>query len=207
MGPLRTLIALTAGSMVVAACHHRAPESESSPTYTPDAAARSDTTMSTSQSMSSRNETAMRSSSDTSASGMRDGSARSSRSSGMNRGSSRGAGEERRELALATRTLTRARYALEHASHEFGGHRTDALRAVDGALAEVRLASGQEARPQTPRTEPLEAKEIRRAVSDLERARRDMETAKHNFGGRRTETLKAVDKALSELRLAAENEK
>lgn len=114
---------------------------------------------------------------------------------------------ERAEVYSAIRSLDRAKYALEHASHEYGGHRTNALKAVDGALTELHTASGQEARPQTARVERVEDKEIHKAVVDLERARRDMETAKHNFGGRKTETLKAVDAALAELRLAAENEK
>jgi len=37
--------------------------------------------------------------------------------------------EERREVHAAIRTLERARMSLEHASHDFGGHRTTALHA------------------------------------------------------------------------------
>jgi hypothetical protein len=131
------------------------------------------------------------------------GSSRRSSSSS----SSTGSAAERREVHDAIHTLERAKMALEHASHDFGGHRTSALRSVDGALHELNLAAGQERRVQTPREERLEDREIHRAVLDLERARRDMETAKHDFGGRRTETLRAVDESLRELRLAAEAEK
>lgn len=114
---------------------------------------------------------------------------------------------ERREVHAAIHTLERAKLALQHASHEFGGHRTGALRAVDDALNELHRAAGQEGAKQTPREERLEDREIHRAIVDLERARRDMESAKHDFGGRRTETLRAVDASLRELRLAAEAEK
>lgn len=114
---------------------------------------------------------------------------------------------ERREVHAAIHTLERAKMALERANHDFGGHRTAALRSVDGALHELHLAAGQEVRAQTPREERLEDREIHRAIVDLERARRDMETAKHDFGGRRAETLRAVDESLRELRLAAEAEK
>ena len=124
-----------------------------------------------------------------------------------NTGAREGTTGERSEIFRAIHTLDRARYALEHASHEYGGHRTGALKAVDGALSELHAAAAQESRPQTARIERVEAKEIRRAVTDLEHARRDMETAKHNFGGRKTQTLRAVDAALAELRVAAENEK
>ena len=123
------------------------------------------------------------------------------------RGGMGGASAERRELRSAIRSLNQAKYALEHASHDFGGHRTGALKAVEGALHELHLASGQEARPQTAREEKLEGMEVHRAVTDLERARRDMETAKHDFGGRKAETLRAVDEALHELKVAAEHEK
>ena len=114
---------------------------------------------------------------------------------------------ERREVHEAIHTLNRAKYALEHASHEFGGHRTSALKAVEGALHELHLASGQEMRRQTPREMRLEDHEIHRAVVDLERARRDMETAKHDFGGRRAETIRAVDETLRELRAAEAGDK
>jgi len=78
---------------------------------------------------------------------------------------------------------------------------------VDGALVELRRASGQEKSAQTARVEKVEAHEIQLAVVDLERARRDMDGAKHDFGGRKAETLKAIDETLRELRLAAEAEK
>jgi len=43
-------------------------------------------------------------------------------------------------LGEAERALRHAREALEHAEHDFGGHRTKAIQYIDGALAEVRVA-------------------------------------------------------------------
>jgi hypothetical protein len=36
--------------------------------------------------------------------------------------------------------LVEARKELQTASHDFGGHRVDAIRAIDGALKQLRLA-------------------------------------------------------------------
>lgn len=130
----------------------------------------------------------------------------SSSASGMHANHNEGS-TEKREVHEAIHTLNRAQYVLEHASHEFGGHRAGALKAVDGALHELHKAAGQEMRRQTPHEMKLEDREIHRAVVDLERARRDMETAKHDFGGRRAETITAVDEALRELRAAEASEK
>ena len=44
------------------------------------------------------------------------------------------------EIRAAIRSLERAKAALEHASHDFGGHRADALRSVDESIKQLRLA-------------------------------------------------------------------
>jgi len=46
-------------------------------------------------------------------------------------------------LREAERALHHARESLEHAEHDFGGHRTRALQYVDGALVEIRQAFQQ----------------------------------------------------------------
>lgn len=194
----------------LAACHHR------NSTDSGDVMSRGDmnngsTSASTSNGSSDMSTSSSSTYQDTTShmsSGSTSMSSGSSMSGGMNGqgGMSRARGE-RGEIMTAMHSLARAKYALEHASHEYGGHRTGALKAVDGALVELHMASGQEGRPQTPRIERVEAQEIHKAIQDVERARRDMESAKHNFGGRKTETLKAVDAALSELKMAAEHEK
>ena len=44
------------------------------------------------------------------------------------------------EIRAAIRSLERAKYALEHASHDFGGHRADALKSLDESIKQLKLA-------------------------------------------------------------------
>ncbi|MDQ6634288.1 MAG: hypothetical protein M3Z10_05955 [Gemmatimonadota bacterium] len=44
------------------------------------------------------------------------------------------------QIRAAIRSLERAKADLEHAAHDFGGHRADAVKAVDEAIRQLRLA-------------------------------------------------------------------
>jgi hypothetical protein len=48
--------------------------------------------------------------------------------------------ERHPEIRKAITALERARYDLQHAAHDFGGHRADALAATDKAIEQLRLA-------------------------------------------------------------------
>lgn len=48
--------------------------------------------------------------------------------------------ERHPEIRKAITALEQARYALQHADHDFGGHRADALAATDKAIVQLRLA-------------------------------------------------------------------
>lgn len=48
--------------------------------------------------------------------------------------------ERHPEIRKAITSLERAKYALQHASHDFGGHRADALAATDKAIEQLKLA-------------------------------------------------------------------
>jgi len=41
------------------------------------------------------------------------------------------------EIQAAIRSLERAKDHLQHAAHDFGGHRVDAIKAIDAALAQL----------------------------------------------------------------------
>jgi hypothetical protein len=43
------------------------------------------------------------------------------------------------EIMAAIHSLQAARDHLEHASHDFNGHRVDAIAAIDGALKQLRI--------------------------------------------------------------------
>ncbi|GJG89462.1 hypothetical protein tb265_46430 [Gemmatimonadetes bacterium T265] len=49
-------------------------------------------------------------------------------------------GERHPEIRKAIRALERARTALQDASHDYGGHRADALAAADTAIRQLKLA-------------------------------------------------------------------
>jgi F0F1-type ATP synthase epsilon subunit len=49
--------------------------------------------------------------------------------------------------------------------------------------------------------------EIRAAIRALERAKRRLEAANHDFGGHRVEALAAVNKAIEQLRVALQYDK
>ena len=44
------------------------------------------------------------------------------------------------EINAAIRSLERAKLHLQRAAHDFGGHRVEAIRAIDGALVQLKLA-------------------------------------------------------------------
>jgi len=48
---------------------------------------------------------------------------------------------------------------------------------------------------------------IRAAISELREARRELETAAHDFGGHRKEALEAVDNAIKQLQQALQYDK
>lgn len=52
----------------------------------------------------------------------------------------KGKGEAHPQIRAAIRALERAKTDLEHASHDFGGHRADALRSVDESIKQLNLA-------------------------------------------------------------------
>jgi hypothetical protein len=44
------------------------------------------------------------------------------------------------EIRAAIRSLERAKDHLQHAAHDFGGHRVDAIAAIDAALRQLHIA-------------------------------------------------------------------
>jgi hypothetical protein len=49
--------------------------------------------------------------------------------------------------------------------------------------------------------------EIRKAIAALERAKRDLQHASHDFGGHRADALAACDRAIEQLKLALQYDK
>ena len=47
--------------------------------------------------------------------------------------------EKHPEIHEAMESLRNAKYHLEHAAHDFGGHRVDAIRAIDDAMHQLQI--------------------------------------------------------------------
>ena len=62
------------------------------------------------------------------------------RASGGERVAPVGVAEPHPQINAAIRALVRAREHLQRAAHDFGGHRVEAIAAIDGALTQLRLA-------------------------------------------------------------------
>jgi uncharacterized membrane protein len=69
----------------------------------------------------------------------------------------------------------------------------------------------QEGKKEEAREERREGKErhphIRAAIRELREARKELETAAHDFGGHRKEAIEAIDNALKQLQQALEYDK
>jgi len=109
--------------------------------------------------------------------------------------------------------LKEARRELKEAAHDFGGHRAEALKAVDAAIKQMRQAlevapGGVPAKAVAPAAPPVEAgvkhPHIRAALAELKGAQTELKEAAHDFGGHRAEALEAVDAAIKHLTFALE---
>jgi flagellar hook-basal body complex protein FliE len=105
--------------------------------------------------------------------------------------------------------LKETRTELKEAAHDFGGHRKEALEAVDAAIAEMEKAlegAGDKYKTIVVEKEAYKKFEfhphIHRAIQELKDTQTELKEAKHDFGGHREKALKDVDYAIEQLKLA-----
>jgi hypothetical protein len=129
------------------------------------------------------------------------------------------AGEQHPTIHRAIRALEAAKEYMESASHDFCEHRVNALAESNSALNELGLAiicdkrrdrskgstietlrAAASASAIVPERHPL----IRQAITALEAAKRDLQSAAHDYCGHRVDALEAVNRALTQLKLALE---
>ena len=72
-----------------------------------------------------------------------------------------------------------------------------------GAMPMTTTSAARRERSESGQVGRSERRELRVAMSSLERARRELERAGHDFGGHKGDAMKATDAALHELRLAS----
>jgi len=141
-------------------------------------------------------------------------------------GAGRMGGERHPAIRHAIEALRAAKEDLEDASHDFCGHREDALESTNNALRQLQLALESDRAAIEPvdtmqtgllyekaswnvqgeRGERGERNErhpkIRQAIRALERAKGDLQNAAHDFKGHREEALDATNNAITRLRAA-----
>jgi hypothetical protein len=105
--------------------------------------------------------------------------------------------------------LRAARGELTRAAHDFGGHRKDALKAVDAAARQLEkaLKYAGDPRPASGGPKPKAGPNARhhphihKAIHELRQTARELRAASHNYGGHREKALKDVEAAIRQLEL------
>jgi tetratricopeptide (TPR) repeat protein len=142
-------------------------------------------------------------------------------------------GERHPHIHASLRELREAKAELETAAHDFGGHRADAVKAVEHAIRQLAQAlkfdpAGVQANratkqpdkavepdPATAQAKHAEGQQgehgerhphIHAALKELQEAKVELETAAHDFGGHRAEAVKAVEQAIRQLHKALESD-
>jgi hypothetical protein len=114
------------------------------------------------------------------------------------------------EINDAYRRLMRAQYLVQHSCHQLGGHREAALKHVEAALNQLKLAAQtvHASLPAASGSGPITNisgsmhPRIQEAINQCREAKRHLASAAHDFGGHRTKAVQDIDGALAELRLA-----
>jgi len=129
--------------------------------------------------------------------------------------------ERHPEIRKALAACELADSDLEDASHDFCGHRVDALDATDAAINQLNLALACDSSVPNPtmitvphstsmtgdvapeaKTRPERHPDIRKAIAALEVAAASLEDASHDFCGHREDALTAVNFAIDQLQAA-----
>lgn len=129
-------------------------------------------------------------------------------------------------IRRAERELREAKGHLEKAAHDFGGHRVAAIKDIDKALHQLRVAlkfdspkrratvppvksTAPTATPGIPAAGKPKAApgtekhpQIHKALHKLHQAKRTLENAAHDFGGHRVDAIKDIDRAINQLKQA-----
>lgn len=133
-------------------------------------------------------------------------------------------GERHPTIHRAINALEAAKAYIEATANDFCGHKAAALTESNFALNQLGLAIACEKRRHSavgPRIQSPEAWSpcsasglarekhpiIRQAINALQSARRDLNSAAHDYCGHRVEALEAVNRALTQLKLALECDK
>jgi L-lactate utilization protein LutB len=120
--------------------------------------------------------------------------------------SARAAAEEHPRLHEALYEMRHARTQLKEAKHDFGGHRADALKALDGAITQIEealKAVGDNAKGTEPAKDSYKDyanfPHIRHALAEAKLARTELKDAAHDYKGHRAKAVEALDEVVTQL--------
>ena len=113
--------------------------------------------------------------------------------------------------------LRDAHKEITEAKHDFGGHRQKALAAVDDAIKQIDLAlknAGDNTKG-APTRGDLKAEyrkykhnpHMHHALVECKHAHRQLQEAKHDFGGHRTAAIRDVNHAITQIELCLKHHK
>ena len=113
--------------------------------------------------------------------------------------------------------LRDARKELKESKHNFGGHKEKAILAIDDAIKNLDLAlknHGQNIKGEPTRGDLKEEyrkykhhPHLHHALHECRHAHKQLEEAKHDFGGHRTNALRDVHHAIVQIELCLKNYK
>jgi hypothetical protein len=112
-----------------------------------------------------------------------------------------------RHLMATLYELKEARKEVKDASHDFGGHRKEALEAIDAAIEQVercfKFARIDVADVKPPKYDYPNHPHLRHAIVELKEAKEELKDAKE-FGEHREKAERDIDFAIKQLEKAAE---
>jgi hypothetical protein len=122
------------------------------------------------------------------------------------------------QLREAIHVLQATKKTLEGADHDYGGHRVDAIKAINAAEHQLRLALGSQHKGKKPGkpggkggkgNEPqnISNLQLAEAIPVLQRTIGLLEQANHDYGGHREQAIKDIHVAIRQLKRALEFEK
>jgi F0F1-type ATP synthase membrane subunit b/b' len=122
--------------------------------------------------------------------------------------------EEHRHIHHAIHELREAKVELQEAKHDFGGHREQALKAVEAALFQLKecLVGAKDPFDSVKVDKDIYKKHenhphIHEAIHELKDARTQLKEAKHDFGGHREQAIKDIDYAIEQLEICLKHVK
>src|SRR5262249_26084315 len=124
---------------------------------------------------------------------------------------SRAAAEDHPRLHDALYEMRLARTELKEAKHDFGGHRKQAVEALDKAITPVEKAlkaAGDNTKGRKPGKKDYKGyadhPHIRHALAQAKSARKELNEAAHDYKGHRAKAVEALDTVVTQLDKALE---